>query len=332
MKYGRYVGWILGLTFVVCFLNAALVFWIDPRCRLGRNPQGSYDWAKRDYVTSRLPVVDPEAVFFSNSKLFMVDPDALEGFDWFNAAFGSASIEEMVGLIEALVQHVQVCLIAIDFWQFHADWPPVGDPLHPPGRGEWLVDYLLSHQMARRSLVTAMRHHKGDRPLMMPEGFIHPESYQERLAELRRKPQWMEAVQAGDQAFAQMFILADSRIELLRQTVRRLEERGILPIVMLHPQHPGLLARLESPELREHYEAFRQAMRAAFPDMIDLTYHYPEVEAYLEGDPMHYRPEIAEELINEIVVPAARERLHRRRPILERKRPSKLVRRPLAGT
>jgi len=331
MKNGRYVGWILGLTLALCLLNALVVFWVDPRCRLGRNDHGSYDWAKREFVTSRLPAGDHDAVFFSNSKLFMVDPTALKGFRWFNAAFGAASVEEMVGVIESLVDGMQVCVIAVDFWQFHAQWPPVTEPKHPPHRGEWMIDYLLSNQMAKRSVITAIRRMQGDRPLMKPEGYIDSESFQKRLEELHQHPQWMESVMAADREFDRTFTLAEERIELLRQTTHLLEERGILPIILLHPQHPGLVARLESPELRPHFEAFRQAMREAFPDMLELTHHFPELDAYLAGDQMHYTPEIGVQLINHIVVPTARDRLLRRRPALERKRPSKQVRRPLAG-
>ena len=331
-----YCVWLIGGAVAICLVNAAIVFAIDPHNRLGRNSSGVYDWVERQHTAAAIQRVPHNAAFFSNSKLFMVNPAKLERFDWFNGAFGAANVEEIVGYLDAFVEDQRVVVVAVDFWGFHADSPGVAEPGLPEAARESLFHYLFNSAMLHRGLMTLWHRSKGKAPLILPGGYINPEVYQAKLDRLLANPNWRMMVEFGDQEFDATFRLAHERIEMLAAVRDRLEAHGVLFVLVLHPQHPGLLRRLESETLAPHFDQFRHAILAEFPEAIDLSEAYPDSSAYIAGDPMHYRPEIAVEFFNERVIPEierrfARQKKSRRRPKAAAARDSKPDDQAVAG-
>ncbi len=306
-----YTALLVGVALGCLLLHAGIVWALDPQNRFGRNTTGLYDWLERLQAARHLAARPGDAVFFSNSKLFMLDPAGLEGFSWINAAFGAASIEEIAGYVEAYVHQRPVCVIAVDFWSFQADHPPfAGGPVPPPAEPT-PVTYLLDRTMLRRAVTGWLAHRQGKPPLVRLEGYVDPAGFQARLNRLLSHPGWpaLRATQEAETDATYAFDVA--RFSLLTEIRDQLARRGVPFLLVLHPQHPDTLRRLEHPHLAEEYRRFRAALEAAFPDVIDLTTALPDPADFFSGDPLHYRPEGARILWNHRVVPEARRQAER---------------------
>lgn len=284
-------------------LNAALVYCLDPLDRFGRNRTGIHGWFERQHAVQQLRSKPHDAVLFSNSKLFMVPPDRIEGFTWINAAFGAASIEEIAGFIDAYIRHQSVCVIAIDLWDFRqGKVSNPGVPVAPPTPIR-PAEYLLSHEWLRRGVLNLAHHLQKRPPLLERGGYVNAAAFQDRVDRLAANPLAQQAGKLLYEWLADHFELDEERLALLAEIRQILDQRGVRTVVILHPQHPTLLRLKEADRLRAASEAFRTALEKVFPDFVDLTTAVTDPADFLENDLLHYTPEVAVRLLNKKVVP-----------------------------
>ena len=90
----RFVLLVLGTSFAVAGGLALLNYVVDPYNRFGHNRLGVYISAERESKSMQVRHYSHNALLLGNSRMAMVPADRLNGFHFFNGAFGGGTAEE----------------------------------------------------------------------------------------------------------------------------------------------------------------------------------------------------------------------------------------------
>ena len=86
-----------------------------------------------------------------------------------------------------------------------------------------------------------------------------------------------------------------------------LRERGIACVVLVPPFHEEVVKQIQSlPECVAAYRQWRHYLDAIFPNVVDLSSSsYGVATNFYKSDPLHFRSEIAVQMLNTEVIPVA---------------------------
>jgi len=281
---------------------------VDPYNRFGFNRLGVYISAERESKSVQVLRYPHDALLLGNSRIAMIPAVPLEGFHFFNGAFGAASSEEIYYFINRFARKERLVLLGVDLGQFDPS-ELKGDIFEPPGWGSSL-DHLLNLRTAEYSLRTIGEHWSGQPAALRADGSFDPTG-------------WFALFDRDDPAAVNL------QLERLRHTCasyrgppkdgwrfyRRIAERlkglGIPCVVVVPPVHEVVARQLQTEAAepaRAAYRAWLSELRTIFPYVVDLSFSsYGAAENFFKADPVHFKPDVGVRMLNEQVIPVALE-------------------------
>jgi len=289
----------LGAILLVGLLN----FLVDPYDRFGLNKLGVYISAEREFKSTEFPRYASDAVLLGNSRAAIIDVAGLTNLRCFNAAFGSAQLEEMNFFVQHFVTNQKLALLSLDINSFGPLDAPVTDPFGPLTFRR-AMEYTLNLKNVEYSARTIVRHFSGIPTDLQPNG-----SYCEA--------KWAAEADHADPATAHRKIqefagrlapyrFDPARLAPLRSLRDTLAARHIPLIVYLAPINRAAMDLLDGTPAKSELLKTRAAIQEVFPGAIDLTFsEYAAPENFFSGDPVHFRSAVGIRFLEERVLPAA---------------------------
>ena len=298
--YRQYLIWFASTALLGVLLTGALNLAVDPYDRFGLNRLGIYISAEREFKSTEFPRFAPNAVLLGNSRAALIDVSGLRGHRFFNAAFGSASVEEMRDFIDHYVHNQKLVVISLDASSFGPLTSPVADPFGPLTLRKSL-DYVLSLQSVEYSVRTIDDHFKGKVTDLAANGSFC-------------EANWAAKADVADEATAQRrvdelaekmatFRFDPERLEALHEIRALLEARRIPLVVYLAPVNRRVLQGMAGTQGLVDLNRARDAIKEVLPQTIDLSdSEYSAPENFFKGDPVHFRSAVGQRFLNERVL------------------------------
>ena len=299
-SYKRYLYLFLGTAAALMVLVGGLNLFVDPYDRFGLNRLGVYISAEREFKSTEFPRYAPEAVLLGNSRAAIINADGLKGHRFFNAAFGSAVLEEMCFFVDHYVKTQKLVVLSLDAFAFASSSNVVKDPFTPLTLRRSL-DYIFNLQNVEYSVRTIRDHLKGKHPSLAANGSFW-------------EPNWAAEADQADPETANRRVQAlvetlapyrfdPARLDQVREMRDLLERRNIRLLVYLTPINRRVWLELEGTPAQAEMNRTREALKALFPGLVDLTEsEFSDPEYFFRGDPMHFRSAVGQQLLNERVL------------------------------
>jgi hypothetical protein len=302
--YRKYLVQFAGTALAGVFLAAMLNLLVDPYNRFGLNRLGIYISAEREFKSTEFPRFAPDAVLLGNSRAALIDVSGLKGHRFFNAAFGSAEIEEMRSFIEHYVHDQKLVVISLDLNSFSPQTQAVADPFQPLTFRRSL-DYVLSLQSIEYSVRTITDHLKGRATDLAPNGSFRESNWAAKAdvaddeTARRRVNEYREKL-AG-------YRFDPARLAALRDIHTILEQRRIPLLVYIAPINGRVWQGMEGTSGLAELDRARKAIEEIVPQTIDLSMsEYSAPEGFFRGDPVHFRSAVGQRFLNERVLKTSR--------------------------
>src|SRR5664279_429594 len=137
----RYVLLTLGLAGALAGGLGLLNYWVDPYNRFGNNRLGVYISAERESKAIELRRYPHNALLLGNSRIAMIPAAQLNGFRFFNGAFGGATAEEIYYFVYHYATRQDMVVLGVDLGE--GDPPSLkGDIFLPPSFNDNLNNLL----------------------------------------------------------------------------------------------------------------------------------------------------------------------------------------------
>jgi hypothetical protein len=298
--YRIYLGWAGGTALAAALLIGLLNLLVDPYDRFGLNRLGIYISAEREFKSTEFPRFAPEAVLLGNSRAALIDVGGLKGHRFFNAAFGSAQVEEIRAFIEHYVHTQKLVVISLDLNGFSPLAQPVPDPFQPLTFRRSL-GYIFSLQNIEYSVRTIGDHLKGKPTDFAPNGSFAEGNWAAKADVADDET----ARRRVDELRAQLlrFRFDPARLESLREIRDMLEKRRISLLVYIAPYNRNVLRGMEGSVALAQLNAAREAIKEIFPQTVDLSEsEYSAPGNFFRGDPVHFRSAVGRRFLNERVL------------------------------
>lgn len=285
--------------------SAALVWFVDPFNELGRNTIGVYASADRQRI-NQIAKQDHNAILIGSSKIRGIDTQKIHCYDFYNAGFTRALPEEMFFYLDRYLTNEKFVAIGLDFYMFNERMFPFVEMTGWQERSFGTLEYLTSYRSFSTAVFALDQWSKGKKPELEFEKRFHPDTPpQTGRGEGEQKLEKTDYAAVIDLVTNHYFKrpkVSVKRIELMRQLRQQLIDRKIPFVFFINPHNYEILKVLRSDEVRPSFERWRVLLRAAVPELIDLSEsewsalrHYPRV------DPYHYYSEAGVEFMNKIV-------------------------------
>lgn len=281
---------------------AGLNYLVDPYDVFGRNRLGVYVAADRESRPAFLKRFPHDAVLMGNSKAAMIDTTQLQGYRFFSATFGGATIEELYFFARNYVKDAKLVVIALDFGMFSVKQPVTATDPFADREWSFYAPFLLSLSTLADSVQTISRYLRGKSPAFRPDG-----SYiAEKWAATKDVPNAsvLEHAFAQEEKGYQSMQFSEQKLDKLRDLALLLEKRQIPVIAVVNPLHERSLALLRGSPAGKEAERWVRKVRQVFPVTVDLRdTKYARPEHFFAADPVHYKPASGVEFMQNDVLP-----------------------------
>ncbi len=307
----RFVLLVLGTSLAVAGGLALLNYVVDPYNRFGHNRLGVYISAERESKSMQVRHYSHNALLLGNSRMAMVPADRLNGFHFFNGAFGGGTAEEAYYFAAHYATHDELVVVGVDIGT--ADPVPLQGDIFAPASWNTVLNNLLNVQTVEYSVRTISEHWAGNPPSLRADGSFEPGRWFELYD--RDNPARRDWHLAEMKNSLEHFTCpARDQMSFYVRLTDCLRQRGIVCVAMVPPLHEAVARHLEGLQVRTAYQAWIRQLSSIFPHVVDLSFSpYGAAENFFKADPVHFKPEVGVQMINVEVIPVALE-ASRRQP------------------
>jgi len=292
---------LLGVCALLCSALALLNYHVDPYNQYGNNTLGTYTTHDRQSKATDVQRFEHDAIILGNSREGMIPPRALDGFRFFNAAFGGGTAEEIYYFIEHFVKNEKLVLLGIDYGQ--GDPPnPQGD-LYAPKPLSCYASDLLSLKTTEDSFKTITHKLAGKKPSLERDGTFNAEGWFKKYdVEIpNRAALQIEALKPASDTYWQ-----DEPVNLIfyKKIATLLQERNIPCVVYIPPLPAPVAAYHLARNASPNFKIWEREISSIFPNIVDLSLTpHGQLENFFRSDLEHIKPDASAKIINREVIP-----------------------------
>ncbi len=299
----RFVLLTLGLVGLLCGGIAFFNFWVDPYNRFGNNRLGVYISAERETKATDVCRYPHNALLLGNSRMGMIQPGQLEGFRFFNAAFGGGTPEEAYYFLDHFARSQELVILGVDLGQ--CDPPsPQGDIFAPAG---WksALDNILNIKTVEYSARTISDHLAGKPSSIRRDGSFDTAGWFKLYD--RENPSYLQWQLDGQKQGCDRFVCPTrERMSFLAKIAELLRQRGISCVVVIPPMHEVVAEHLRRSPVATAYAEWRRELDSIFPVVVDLSLgSYCVADNFFKSDAVHFKPDVGARMLNQEVIPVA---------------------------
>jgi hypothetical protein len=299
----RYVLLTLGVAGALVGAVGLFNYVVDPYDLYGHNRLGIYITAEREFKSSEVGRYPHNALLVGNSRMAMIPVKGLDHFQFFNAAFGGGTAEEVYYFLEHFAKNQDLVILGIDLGQGDPV-PPQGDSFKPPGITD-ILNNLLNLRTVEYSVRTISSHLRGIPTSLRPDGSFDAAPWFERWD--RPDPTHMNFVL--DQmkgGFVKYPGPAKQPLAFYRKIAECLRQRDITCVAVVPPMHEEAAKRVQASPAAAHYDDWRRKLESVFPLVVDLSFSpYSAATNFFKSDPVHFKPDVGVRMLNTEVIPVA---------------------------
>lgn len=294
---------VLFLTFLLITSGIGLFnFLVDPYGIFGMNRVGIYINADRESKAGAIKRFHYDAVLMGTSKAAMIDTTQLEGYTFFSATFGGATIEELYDFVDRHIHNGKLAVIALDLGMFGEN-PPFRENAFAPLNSSDYLTYFFSTSVLEASFRTLRRHWKGEPPTFRPDGSYITDRW--TADKDIPNPAVLEHEFQNEAISYQRFALSPRRIQVLRDLCELLESRNIQVVLVINPLHERSVQILRESPAWPRFQEWKTQLQSISPRVIDLSDSvYSKADNFFHRDPVHFRSNVGVEWLNKEVLPA----------------------------
>lgn len=307
----RFSKILLGVCGLLCGVLALLNYRVDPYNQYGTNTLGTYTTHDRQSKATDVQRFEHDAIILGNSREGMIPPRALDGFRFFNAAFGGGTAEEIFYFIQHFVKTEKLVILGIDYGQGDPS-NPQGDLYAPKHLSYYLRD-LLSLKTTEDTLKTITYKLTGEIPSLERDGTFNPEGWFKKYdVEIpNRAALQIESMKRSCDAYEH-----GKPVSLIyyKKIAQLLRERNIPCVVYIPPlPEPVSSYRLKS-DTSTKFSNWETEIRSIFTSVVNLALtQHGHSENFFLSDLDHLKPDASARIINQEVIPVCHELLNRGR-------------------
>ena len=296
----RFSKILLGVCGLLCGALALLNYRVDPYNQYGTNTLGTYTTHDRKSKATDVLRFEHDAIILGNSREGMIPPRALDGFRFFNAAFGGGTAEEIYYFIEHFVKTEKLVLLGIDYGQ--GDPPqPQGD-LYAPKPLSYYASDLLSLKTTEESVKTITHSLAGKKPSFERDGTFNAEGWFKKYdVEIPNRAELqLEAMKLACDAYENT-----EPVGLLyyKKIAQLLEDRKI-PCVVYIPPLPAPVATYLTRSPRPSFANWERKITHIFPNIVSLALTpHGHTDNFFRSDLEHLKPDASAKILNLEVIP-----------------------------
>jgi hypothetical protein len=295
---------LLGVCALLCAALALLNYRIDPYNQYGTNTLGTYTTHDRQSKATDVQRFEHDAIILGNSREGMIPPRALDGFRFFNGAFGGGTAEEIYYFIEHFVKTEKLVLLGIDYGQ--GDPPqPQGDLYAPKPLSHYASD-LLSLKTTEDSFKTITHKLAGKKPSLERDGTFNAEGWFKKYdVEIpNRAALQIEAMKQACDAYEKAEPVS---LHYYKKIAQVLSERNIACVVYIPPLPEPVQAYSQPRGANSAILNWERNLSAIFPTIVNLALSpHGRLENFFLCDVEHLKPESNATMVNIEVIPFCR--------------------------
>jgi len=292
------------LALAVCVLTvlqsvAAVNIAVDPFGYFGFNQVGFHFNSEREFKQRQIDIYPHRGLLLGNSKMAYVDPDLIEGYDFFNAAFSAAKPEEVLKFLEAHAAGNEYVALAIDHRVF-LRYDERELELVERRWSDWLR-YSLSLELLDKSFEALGLWLLGTPSLYKQNGARTTAELEARDYLTEGIGYWDRLDEREDEYSRITPVFEPERLEQFRRMKQILDRHGIAHVVFMSPlniHEQGAIGWKKYWASNPNYLALVEDLRSIFPEFRDYSdSRYSGAENFWPTDFKHYRPEVGAEII-----------------------------------
>ena len=279
-----------------------LNYLVDPYDRFGNNRLGVYIMCEREMKSTEVARRPHDALLIGNSRIACIPAQPLEGFRFFNAAFAAATPEEIYWFLLHHAKNQRVVVLGIDLG--------TQDPAVLQGdifrRGDWTLaaENLVNLQTVEYSFKTLFSHWAGKPSHYLPDGSVPDEVLLKAAGKKDDSLAGKVFMNSLKGAMAERVMKPPRSLSFYRKIADMLRERKIPCVVVMPPIHEDVMRHIESQNLHGECQAWKDDVRAIFPNIVDLTTSpYNAAPGFYVRDPVHFKPDVGVKFMNGQVLP-----------------------------
>jgi hypothetical protein len=291
---------LLGVCALLCAALALLNYCIDPYNQYGTNTLGTYTTRDRQSKATDVQRFEHDAIILGNSREGMIPPGELDGFRFFNAAFGGGTAEEIYYFIEHFVKTEKLVLLGIDYGQ--GDPPQSQGDLYAPKPLSYYASGLLSLKTTEDSFKTITHKLAGKKPSLERDGTFNAEGwFQKYDVEIpNRAALQIEAMKRAYEAYEKA---EPTSLLYYKKIAQLLRERNIPCVVYIPPLPTQCSAHLTN-NTKPSFANWETEIGGIFPIIVNLALSpHGHSDNFFRSDLEHLKPDASAKIINQEVIP-----------------------------
>jgi hypothetical protein len=299
----RFVLLALGIAGALVGVVGLFNYFVDPYDLFGHNRLGVYITAEREFKATEVQRYPHNALLVGNSRMAMIPVKGLDHFQFFNAALGGATAEEVYYFLYHFARKQELVIVGVDLGQ--ADPVPAqGDIFKPPTLTATLNN-LLNLRTVEYSVRTIYSHSTGLPASLRTDGSFEAAPWFERWD--RPDPEHLKFILDKLKSGLASYRGPSKQSMLFYAKIAEcLRERGIACVVLVPPVHEAVANHIHASAALAGYQDWRRKLESIFPVVIDLSQSpYSAADNFFKSDPVHFKPEVGVRLLNAEVIPAA---------------------------
>jgi hypothetical protein len=305
----RYVLLTLGLAGALAGSLGLLNFWVDPYNRFGNNRLGVYISAERESKAIEVRRYPHNALLLGNSRIVMIPAAQLNGFRFFNGAFGGATAEEIYYFAYHYAAKQDLVVLGVDLGEGDPTFLK-GDIFLPPGLNADLNN-VLNLSTVEYSFRTIGERWRGRPSSMRADGSFEPGRWFELYD--REDPPHL-AWEVNRLLTAYQAPTASFKVEMTfyLKLAQCLRQRDIACVVFVPPLYETVVQRVQASPGRAAFAPWLRQLESVFPNVVDLSFSpYCAADNFFKCDPAHFKPDVGARMLNAEVIPLAQKVVRR---------------------
>ena len=284
---------------------ALLNYWIDPYNQYGNNRLGVYVTSDRESKATDVKRFKHNAILLGNSREGMIPPRKLDGFCFFNGAFGGGTAEEVYYFIEHFVFDQKVVILGIDYGQ--------GDPPHPQGdlyapkHFSHYISELLSLKTTENSFKTITDRLAGKKPSLERDGTFNAEGwFQKYDVEIPNRANLQ--IEDMKRALDTYENARPTSLTYYKKIAVILKERNIPCVIYIPPLPAPVAAHLPACGGSSNFANWERDMSSIFSNTVNLARASSgEIQNFFRSDLEHLTPNASARIVNQEVIPVCKD-------------------------
>ncbi len=300
----------LGIAAAVVGVIGLFNYIVDPYDLYGNNRLGVYITAEREFKSSEVNRYPHNALLVGNSRMAMIPVKDLKDFRFFNGGFGGGTSEEAYYFLYHYAKNIDLVIIGVELGQ--GDPKTANGDIFAPLTWTGVLNNLLSLKTVEYSVRTIYDHYSGEPISLRKDGSFDTT----RWFELWDKPDAAHlafVLQELGKGYWNYKGNSKMQMTFYQKIADCLRERGILCVAVIPPLHEGVSDKLRNSAANTAYEGWRSKLKSIFPVVVDLSVSsYCAATNYFASDPVHFKPDVGVQILNNEVIPAAVQELEKR--------------------